>query len=353
MKVRWSLAVFALGVAVFVASCVTRTESVDEYFVVGEGARRQEITRLLEILGQEGLDAEARLAAHENLAAHLLAAEAPTRLNLLLTTSVEDHPEDPFNAYYLLLVAQNYEAQRAFPFARHYYERIVNRFPDVSVRGRSSHFEALRALARLSEDPEARATYQADLMDRFPDQIDMGHSHYRLARTYEELGEWELAYEQYRRFLAFPETEIPGEPDAHRSIAQKVAFYDSNKNWTSESLSELVAEVRNALLRQSFWDLEAVRAKENFFAMSREQEVSDQNSEFDFDLAVFLTRSPWIAYANELEVNSNAREAYLRTWGWSHRIPTWYFYFRKVDFPADPEINGDWEWAGIFFGESL
>jgi hypothetical protein len=50
---------------------------------------------------------------------------------------------------------------------------------------------------------------------------------------------------------------------------------------------------------------------------------------------------------------SNDREAYLRSTGWNYRIPTWYFYFRRVEYPADPESNGAWEWAGVFFGEKL
>ena len=29
------------------------------------------------------------------------------------------------------------------------------------------------------------------------------------------------------------------------------------------------------------------------------------------------------------------------------------FPSEKVNFPADPEIHGRWEWAGIYFGEKL
>ncbi|MCI6442425.1 MAG: tetratricopeptide repeat protein, partial [Spirochaetia bacterium] len=46
-------------------------------------------------------------------------------------------------------------------------------------------------------------------------------------------------------------------------------------------------------------------------------------------------------------------EAYLRTTGWSNYVNVWYLYFRKVNFPADPEIHGRWEWAGIYYGEKL
>jgi hypothetical protein len=50
---------------------------------------------------------------------------------------------------------------------------------------------------------------------------------------------------------------------------------------------------------------------------------------------------------------SNDREAYLKTTDWNFRPPTWYLYFRKADFPANPDVNGQWEWAGIYFGEKL
>ena len=58
-------------------------------------------------------------------------------------------------------------------------------------------------------------------------------------------------------------------------------------------------------------------------------------------------------FNDTLDELSNEGEAYLRSTGWNYRIPTWYFYFRRVEYPADPEINGSWEWAGVFFGEKL
>jgi hypothetical protein len=50
-------------------------------------------------------------------------------------------------------------------------------------------------------------------------------------------------------------------------------------------------------------------------------------------------------------VSASGNEATLKTTGWNFRPPIWYLYFRRVDFPADPEINGQWEWAGVYFGE--
>jgi hypothetical protein len=60
-----------------------------------------------------------------------------------------------------------------------------------------------------------------------------------------------------------------------------------------------------------------------------------------------------IYFEDKLDKDSNSREAYLKTWGWTQHITTWYLYFRKIYFPADPEIHGRWEWAGIYYGQKL
>ena len=86
--------------------------------------------------------------------------------------------------------------------------------------------------------------------------------------------------------------------------------------------------------------------------MSWSQAEADEQVSLVFDLGSFLHTSRVVA-DEKLDIDSNAGEAFLRTTRWSYRIPTWYLYFRKVDYPPDPEINGRWEWAGIYFGEKL
>ena len=75
-------------------------------------------------------------------------------------------------------------------------------------------------------------------------------------------------------------------------------------------------------------------------------------SKEEFSMRSFM-RGNAIHFNAKLDETSNPNEAYLRTWGWSPYISVWYLYFRKVNFPVDPEIHGRWEWAGIRFGEKL
>lgn len=344
MKVR------ALCLLVLVILVLAGCGSENRYYVVGTDEQKRELRQLFSLLDTEET-AQRQMVLIEEIAGYLLQADYPGRMRTFLTTFVERNPDHPYNAYFLLLVAKQY-TDSSPEMARHYYDRVVSNYADLTVNGTSVHYNALRELVRLTEDPSVRLRHYHEMVDRFADRLDLGATYYYMARTHEELGEWDQAYADYKNFLRYPDTEILGAPHAHEQIQRRVEFYDSSKSWTMDSLDRLVATIKNALWRQNAQQLLRYRADANFFAMSWEQEETDFNSSGPFNIGIFLQRSR-VRFAQDIDINSNAREAYLRTWGWSHRIRTWYLYFRRVDFPADPDINGDWEWAGIFFGDAL
>jgi hypothetical protein len=268
---------------------------------------------------------------------------------LFLTRHVEQHPEDPYNSVYLLMVAKAYEDLKAVPFAVHYYDRILKNHPDIVVNGGSVHYLCLTRLLDLVGEAERRIEYYKELIARFGDRIDVGNAWYSLATAYEEVGAWDQSMQAYKRFLQMLDARIPGKPDIHAEIAQKVAFYDSNKDWTVPDLQFLVSEVRDALAAQNLRKVTQYKARTFFSKYWGQRDLIAIQAQ-DFDILEFVRRSrPQVA--NELEPQSNSREAYLKTWNWFFNVSTWYLYFRRVDFPADPEIDGRWEWAGVYFGD--
>ena len=86
--------------------------------------------------------------------------------------------------------------------------------------------------------------------------------------------------------------------------------------------------------------------------MSWKQDEIDPNSQEEFSMKSFM-RGNKVRYNKELDSSSNSKEAYLKTWGWSQYVSVWYLYFRKVNYPVDPDIHGNWEWAGIYLGERM
>ena len=291
-----------MAVVVLFAGCAAG----DGYYVVGEEGRRAELRDLLRTLDSAGPQ-HAAIAA-EQIAGHLLAAGYPERMTAFLTGLVEQNPQNPYNAFYLYLVASSYVEQGAEPLAEHYLHRIVRRYPDVEVRGESIRFEALTELIRLCDDPSLRVEYYTELLDFYRDRIDVATTYYRLAKAHENLGEWEQAYAAYKQYLTAGGPPIAGAPDARQVVEDAVEFYESSRDWTMDSLEELVTSIKVSLYRKNPVQLLRHKADVNFFSMTKEQMEADENSQITFDIGIFLTRSN-VRYSRELEMNSNAREA--------------------------------------------
>jgi len=79
------------------------------------------------------------------------------------------------------------------------------------------------------------------------------------------------------------------------------------------------------------------------------QLISDET--VNYNIINYLLTSN-VAIDSQLDVAANGREATLRTTGWNFRPSTWYLYFRQVDFPANPDINMQWEWQEYTSGKN-
>jgi tetratricopeptide (TPR) repeat protein len=231
-----------------------------------------------------------------------------------------------------------------------YMRRLLKNFPDLEIKGQSLHLLAMGEIARNTTDPREAIAMRQEMRRLYPSAIDQGRNLYTLAEEYRKIGAWEDMYRAYEDFLEFPDTVIPGIPDVRYQVSSDLAFHRSGKTWTMGSLSELVNTVQYSIKNQDSRLLTRLQSEE-FFLMNWSQETSDSFTHIPMTLGSLLISG--IRYKPELEPFSNDREAFLWTTGWAWKIDTWYLYFRRVDYPADPEINGRWEWAGIYFGERL
>lgn len=341
-------------VAAAVLALAACSSGRENYLLDGLQENRDEQQELLNLLERNPEDPETRFALSNRIASNLKTESRNGELILFLTSTVDSNPEDPYAAYWLLLVAQAYLDQGANDMAGYYFARILDNCPDLDVRGSSIHLASLQNLIRITDSAELLIRYYSEMITRFGGEIDQGHAYFMLARAYEKLGEWDLAIQTYKQFLEYGQfgIQIPGVPDAYE-YAKKIIDYDaSSKDWTFETLDDLVNAIHKAINNYDYRSLDRYRAKVNFFAMSWKQDSSGSNAEADFAMRDFMLGNR-IRYNDTLDASSNPNEAYMRTWGWSQYISVWYLYFRKVNFPADPDIHGRWEWAGIYYGEKL
>ena len=311
--------------------------------------------QLENLLEKPELNSETRYAVVNRIANNMLSVKDYTSLICFLTDWVEKHGDDPYNAYWLLMTAYAYLENDAEPVAEYYFERIINNYNDLMVQGKSIHFVCLQHLIQISESPANRITYFNQLISRFPNNVSTTELFYRLALEYEKEDEWKQAIRSFTQYLDQDDAatlQITGYPNAYLSTKQLIDFSNSSKDWTFESLDALVAAVKKGISSYNYRALDKYKSKVNFFAMSWRQVETDVNAQESFSMRSFM-RGNRIRYSAELDPSSSPTEAYLRTTGWSNYVNVWYLYFRKVNFPADPEIHGRWEWAGIYYGEKL
>lgn len=313
-------------------------------------SRDGDFMELLRIAEDVNSDPVSRYAALEPLIARSRQAGEYDWLGSTLSEILSRHPDDPYGSYYLMAMAEGAKDAGAEAVSLDYMRRLLKNFPDLEIKGQSLHLLAMGEIARNTTDPREAIAMRQEMRRLYPSAIDQGRNLYALAEEYRKIGAWEDMYRAYEDFLDFPETVIPGIPDVRYQVSSDLAFHRSAKTWTMGSLPELVNAVQYSIKTQDSRLLTRLQSDE-FFLMNWSQETSDSFTHIPMTLGSLLISG--IRYKPELEPFSNDREAFLWTSGWAWKIDTWYLYFRRVDYPADPEINGRWEWAGIYFGERL
>lgn len=313
-------------------------------------ARGGKVGELLTIALNSDTDAAKRFAALEPLISLAKEAGETYWLNNVLGRVINEYPGDPYGAYYLMAMADTTGEGASEKLALDYLRRLLKNYPDLEIENRSMHLIALKEIANRTDDALEAVKMREEMQRRFSSRIDIGRNQYYLAEEYRKTGNWNRIYEAYEMFLESEETKIPGVNGARRYAAEVIQFHKSRKSWTMENLDDLVKTIQYAIRTKNASTLKRYQSG-NFFMMNWSQETSDSFTHIPMTIGSFLNNS--VKYRNTIEEFSNDREAFLWTANWTWKIPTWYLYFRRIDYPANPEIHGQWEWAGIYFGERL
>ena len=344
---------------ILIASCgllpqkfLNEDSEIDLYYITGSEGDKENFKELFTLLKMEKNGSEVEFAVTREIAASFARLRDFDRVINFLSARVINNPSDPYNGYYLLMIAYAHLQLGSEPIAALYFELIVENYPDLIVNDESIHLICLRQLIKLNNSPERQVWYYQELISRFPDKIDLGIAYFMLGQACESIGNWDDAIQAYTRYLPYTGTIITGYPNADQYARQQVDFSKSPKDWTFESLPALREAIESALDTGSVRSLIRSQAKVNFFTRSWEQMETDDSGMVDFSLSEFMYNNR-IRYAATLDSASNDTEAFLRTTGWYSNLSTWYLYFRKIYFPQDPEIHGRWEWAGIYYGEKF
>lgn len=136
-------------------------------------------------------------------------------------------------------------------------------------------------------------------------------------------------------------------------IVKEISFHKSKKYWIHQDLETLINNIKYAVRKKNFKSLYYYTSKKNFDIRLFQQKSSIRKWSYG-ELEIHKRWTSRIFFADELEDYSSENEAFLKTKNWNFQLlRTWVFYFKKIEYPYDKNINGCWEWAGIYFGEPL
>lgn len=319
------------------------------HYYYGSERNRNQLEFLFNTLEKQN-SPESRYIINLEIGKILTSESKVAALNSFLLEQVNYFPNDPFNSYYLNIVANYYLKSKAPRMAEIFYKRIIRNHPRITAKGTSIELLALQHLTQICITPEEKTGYGNLLLEKYPESVSPASIHLLLAQNYEKLGEWENSFKEWKLFQKAPFAGMQGEENLRKEADSLIKYYEyQNKDWTYSNLDDLVKSIRWAIARKNNDAIKRNMAKVNFFAVTWSQEQAEARDDFLSSLGTFMRHR--IRFNNKLDINSNDQEAYWETNKWSYRIPTWYLYFRRIDFPADPSIHGKWEWAGIYFGE--
>lgn len=277
-------------------------------------------------------------------------------LNLFVNEYINSHPDDPYNTFYTLKLGSEYLNRDMLEFAETYIHKSVMVYKDLIIDDQSVHKEALETLTEITTDKKRKVFYYKKLIAEHNEQLDIGVIHYYLALALEDIEEWDEAINAYKVYLDYPYTVIPSEPDARDRTLQKVGFYVSDKRWVEKDLDRLIWRIKSAVSKGDYRTLDRYRARD-FFVINWSSKYSDLKSSQPLDSITLANMK--LNFDVHLDPMSTATEVFLGVRGnkWVDSIwwvySKWYFNFKKIDFPQDPEIHGGWEWIGIYLGEKL
>lgn len=261
--------------------------------------------------------------------------------------------DDPlFKNYIYFLLSDIYWKDTNMPLFAFYAGQIDDTANSLLYEDKEIGYITGLRVIKLDSYPLLKIKMYTMLLDKYRDQVDVPLLLYELSDLYKTQYQIEPAITAMKELLNVAATEKVSDDQIDLSdIREQVQFYYSKKDWIYKDLNQLIDKIKYAVSTNNSKLLYSFIPKTGFSI--RFFNSNDDKWTVD-ELSIPRRWGRRIRFASRFEDISNENEVYLETQGWVlPLLDTWYFYFKKIDYPYDDEINGGWEWKGIFFGSWL
>ncbi|AHH09537.1 Hypothetical protein BPA_0092300 [Borrelia parkeri SLO] len=259
---------------------------------------------------------------------------------------------------YFYLMGNIYSSIKEDLVAFTYYRYVVDNFDDYIYENSSVKLDIAKRVINLNIEARHKIRYYKLLLDNHAESLtnaDRGNYYYNLALSLENIQNYDEAYFYYNKLLSIPRSDLRIDSIDYSGVITKINYYNNPDFIIYRNLNDLIQDVKRYIFSGNTTKLLSIRDKHNFFIQSWDQRGGKSNS---INTNSFLTtmiklgsrRRNGIQFASSFEADSSDDISYLGSSGWEH-IWEWYFVFKKISYPKDPEINNGWAWIGVYLGK--
>ncbi len=280
-------------------------------------------------------------------------SDKKNELSQLFISAAYSTKDEVFSGYLFYLISDIYLRSDAKYLALYYMLKVDESVYDLDVEGyKLGYLLGLKCL-KIDGYPEVKKEFYKKLINRYPDMVDMAQLYFDLAELYKNQYEMNLALNYYERLLdMYSKGKIEDDRFNLSRIRENVGFYKNSKTWIYKDLNELIDKIKYAIDSRN-QDLLYQYVPNSGFKVCFFKSSDNRNWTLR-ELGIARWWGRQISFSSKVEEFSNENEIYIETTNWSFpQLHSWYFYFKKIDYPYDDNINGGWEWKGIYFGNWL
>lgn len=271
--------------------------------------------------------------------------EQPIESFLPLATQTKDNA---FRSCIYFFISDVYWQRNEMSYAVFYMNKIREEDYHVVFSGSPLGCAIGLRIIKLKEYPELRISMYKMLLEKFSDRVDELFLLYELSQLYKEQFDIQSAVQVMEQMVRISaKSRVKDDRIDMKQIQKEINFFYSKKDWIYKDLNKLINNIKYAI---------DIRSKKRLYSF-----IPDDFAVRFFDPTIqqwgvreLSIPSRWgrnIRFSPKFAEISTEDEVYLETTGWVFpQLTTWYFYFKRVDYPYDNTINGGWEWKGIYFG---
>lgn len=271
--------------------------------------------------------------------------EQPIESFLPLATQTKDNA---FRSCIYFFISDVYWQRNEMSYAVFYMNKIREEDYHVIFNGSPLGCAIGLRIIKLKEYPELRISMYKMLLEKFSDRVDELFLLYELSQLYKEQFDIQSAVQVMEQMVRISaKSRVKDDRIDMKQIQKEINFFYSKKDWIYKDLNKLINNIKYAI---------DIRSKKRLYSF-----IPDDFAVRFFDPTIqqwgvreLSIPSRWgrnIRFSPKFAEISTEDEVYLETTGWVFpQLTTWYFYFKRVDYPYDNTINGGWEWKGIYFG---